>query len=116
MPPSRPMPSRSSCVISRLCTAKWIGWATEDVTIGGQLVHAGDRLLMNLPAGNPDTEFVDDPEVFNIDRNKRGHLGFGYGVHQCIGSRTSPGLKCRQRSLLWRDAYPGSVWQCPRNR
>ena len=36
--------------------------ATEDLTIGGQLIRAGDRSLMNLPAGNWDTEFVDNPE------------------------------------------------------
>jgi cytochrome P450 len=41
--------------------------------------------MMNLPAGNWDTEFVDHPESFDIERNTRGHLGFGYGVHQCIG-------------------------------
>jgi cytochrome P450 len=41
--------------------------------------------MMNLPAGNWDTEFVDNPETLNIDRNTRGQLGFGYGVHQCIG-------------------------------
>lgn len=41
---------------------------------------------MNLPAGNWDTEFVDNPESFDADRNTRGHLGFGYGVHQCIGA------------------------------
>jgi cytochrome P450 len=60
--------------------------ATEDLTIGGQLIRAGDRVLMNLPAGNWDSEFAQDPEVFDIDRNTRGHLGFGYGVHQCIGA------------------------------
>src|SRR5271156_5005174 len=60
--------------------------ATEDLTIGGQLIRAGDRLLMNLPAGNWDSEFVKNPEVFDIDRNTRGHVGFGYGVHQCIGA------------------------------
>ncbi|MFZ1175537.1 MAG: cytochrome P450, partial [Mycobacterium sp.] len=59
--------------------------ATEDFTLGGQLIRAGDMVLMNLPAGNWDTEFVDNPEAFDIDRNTRGHLGFGYGVHQCIG-------------------------------
>lgn len=59
--------------------------ATEDLTIGGQLIRAGDMVLMNLPAGNWDTEFVDEPEAFDGDRNARGHLGFGYGVHQCIG-------------------------------
>jgi cytochrome P450 len=60
--------------------------ATEDLTIGGQLIRAGDRVLMNLPAGNWDSEFVESPETFDIDRNTRGHLGFGYGVHQCIGA------------------------------
>jgi cytochrome P450 len=59
--------------------------ATEDLTIDGQLIRAGDMLVMNLPAGNWDTEFVDNPETFDVDRNTRGHLGFGYGVHQCIG-------------------------------
>jgi cytochrome P450 len=60
--------------------------ATEDLTLGGQLIRAGDWVLMNLPAGNWDTEFVDNPETFDVDRNTRGHLGFGYGVHQCIGA------------------------------
>jgi cytochrome P450 len=59
--------------------------ATEDLTLGGQLIRAGDWVLMNLPAGNWDTEFVDNPETLDADRNTRGHLGFGYGVHQCIG-------------------------------
>lgn len=59
--------------------------AIEDLTIGGQLVRAGELLVMNLPAGNWDPDFVEDPETFDVDRNTRGHLAFGYGVHQCIG-------------------------------
>jgi cytochrome P450 len=59
--------------------------ATEDLTIAGQLIRAGEFVMMNLPAGNWDNEFVDNPEAFDVDRNTRGHLGFGYGVHQCIG-------------------------------
>jgi cytochrome P450 len=59
--------------------------AVEDLTIGGELIRAGDMLVMNLPAGNWDTEFVDHPETLDADRNVRGHLGFGYGVHQCVG-------------------------------
>jgi cytochrome P450 len=60
--------------------------ATEDLTIAGQLIRAGDRLLMNLPAGNWDPEFVDNPEKLDVARNARGHLAFGYGTHQCIGA------------------------------
>jgi cytochrome P450 len=59
--------------------------ATEDLTIGGELVRAGDFLLMNLPAGNWDPDFVEHPAMLDAGRNPRGHLGFGYGVHQCIG-------------------------------
>jgi cytochrome P450 len=60
--------------------------ALEDLTIGGQLIRAGEKVLMNLPAGNWDTEFADDPERLNIERNVRGHLAFGHGTHQCIGA------------------------------
>jgi cytochrome P450 len=59
--------------------------ATEDLTLGGQLIRAGEFVMMNLPAGNWDPEYADNPESFDANRNTRGHLGFGYGAHQCIG-------------------------------
>jgi cytochrome P450 len=59
--------------------------AIEDVTIDGQVVRAGEVVLMNLPAGNWDSTFIENPETFGVDRSTRGHLGFGFGVHQCIG-------------------------------
>lgn len=59
--------------------------AREDLVIAGQLIRAGDFVLMNLPAGNWDTAFVDHPDRLDTQRNPRGHLGFGHGVHQCIG-------------------------------
>ena len=59
--------------------------ATEDLEICGQLVCAGEHVMMNLVAGNFDSEFVDNPDIFDIERTARGHLAFGYGVHQCIG-------------------------------
>lgn len=59
--------------------------ATEDLSLGGETIHAGDFLLMNLPAGNWDPDFADDPTSFDAARNSKGHLSFGFGVHQCIG-------------------------------
>ncbi|MET9242423.1 cytochrome P450 [Nonomuraea sp. NPDC003709] len=59
--------------------------AKEDVEIGGTLVRAGEGLIMNLPAGNWDPAFTDRPEILDLDRPARGHIAFGYGVHQCIG-------------------------------
>ena len=60
--------------------------ATEDLILGGQQIRAGERLLMSLPAGNWDSEFIDSPETLDIARNTRGHVAFGYGTHQCIGA------------------------------
>ena len=60
--------------------------ATEDLILGGQQIRAGERLLMNLPAGNWDGEFVESPDTLDITRNVRGHVAFGYGTHQCIGA------------------------------
>jgi cytochrome P450 len=59
--------------------------ATEDLTIDGQVIRAGEFVLMNLPAGNWDPEFVENPGMLDVHRNTRGHVGFGYGVHQCVG-------------------------------
>ncbi|CDO89091.1 cytochrome [Mycobacterium triplex] len=60
--------------------------ATEDVMIGGQLVRAGEYVMMSLLAGNWDVDYAENPEIFDVSRNTRGHLGFGYGAHQCIGA------------------------------
>jgi cytochrome P450 len=59
--------------------------AAEDVEIGGQLIRAGEGMILNLPAGNRDSAFLDDPDNFDIDRDNHGHIAFGYGTHQCIG-------------------------------
>jgi cytochrome P450 len=59
--------------------------AIEDFTMCGQMISAGDMVLMNLPAGNWDPEFIDRPDTLDFERSARGHLGFGFGVHQCIG-------------------------------
>ncbi|MET8759880.1 cytochrome P450 [Lentzea sp. NPDC004782] len=59
--------------------------ARKDITIGGQLVRAGEGLVFSIPAGNRDTALDSDINGFDIDRTARGHLAFGHGVHQCLG-------------------------------
>ncbi|MFF5362747.1 cytochrome P450 [Streptomyces scabiei] len=63
--------------------------ATQDISIGGRLVRAGEGLIINPLLGNRDSSFTADPDAFDIDRNARGHLAFGYGVHQCVGQNLS---------------------------
>jgi cytochrome P450 len=60
--------------------------ALEDVTIGGQLVRAGEGLIMGVPAANRDESVFAEAQVFDIDRrNARSHVAFGFGIHQCLG-------------------------------
>jgi cytochrome P450 len=58
--------------------------ATEDVEVGGQLIRAGEGVVVLLSAANRDRLFA-EAETFDIHRNVRHHLAFGYGSHQCIG-------------------------------
>jgi len=40
---------------------------------------------MVIGSANRDPEHFPDPDVFDIDRDTKGHMAFGYGVHFCIG-------------------------------
>ncbi len=59
--------------------------ATQDYTLRGKQIRAGDHLLMAYPSANRDEEMFDSPFSFRIDRNPNRHLGFGYGAHACLG-------------------------------
>ncbi|KAB8194061.1 cytochrome P450 [Nonomuraea phyllanthi] len=59
--------------------------ATEDVELGGTVIPAGEGVLMLANAGNRDPEVFQDAEAFDIERDARSHLAFGYGPHQCLG-------------------------------
>ncbi|MEW2401848.1 cytochrome P450 [Streptomyces sp. NPDC046862] len=59
--------------------------AHEDLVIGGQEVKAGDIIAVNLPAANHDPAFMDNAGSLDIARSTRGHIAFGYGIHQCLG-------------------------------
>ncbi|HZQ80263.1 MAG TPA: cytochrome P450 [Acidimicrobiia bacterium] len=60
--------------------------ATEDVTIDGVTIPAGDRVLMNFPAANRDPAQFPDPDTVVIDRAHNRHVAFGIGIHRCAGS------------------------------
>ncbi|MDB1089552.1 cytochrome P450 [Streptomyces sp. ACA25] len=60
--------------------------ALEDIEIGGQVIRKGDGILCLGLAGNRDPEVFPEPEKLDISRGSRKHLGFGHGVHHCIGA------------------------------
>ncbi|WP_418960170.1 cytochrome P450 [Streptomyces tritici] len=61
--------------------------ALEDVEVGGQLVRAGESVTLALDAANRDPRRFDDPDSLDVRRAATGHLGFGHGVHQCLGQQ-----------------------------
>ncbi len=63
--------------------------ATRDTTIGGRPVAAGDLVLVAIQAADHDPAMFPNPERLDIDRRTDGHLGFGYGTHQCFGQQTA---------------------------
>jgi cytochrome P450 len=59
---------------------------TRDVEIGGVTIPEEQLILVWPSAANRDPAVFTDPDVFDPARNPNPHLGFGHGVHFCIGS------------------------------
>jgi cytochrome P450 len=55
--------------------------------MGGVTIHTGDALLLSYPSANRDDDVFDEPFRFDVTRpNADRHLGFGFGVHHCLGA------------------------------
>lgn len=59
--------------------------ATEDVEVGGSLISAGDGVVVLLGVANRDSRAFADAARFDIRRDDRHHVGFGFGIHTCLG-------------------------------
>lgn len=60
--------------------------AVEDIEWHGQIVPAGAAVIPLLAAANRDPAVFEDPETVDISRSPNPHLGFGHGVHFCLGA------------------------------
>jgi hypothetical protein len=56
-----------------------------DTELAGVALPEGSKVLMFLAAANRDPRRWDDPDRFDITRNAAGHVGFGAGIHMCVG-------------------------------
>lgn len=61
-------------------------YATEPLTLGGQRIEAGDPVLVVLAAADRDPERFADPDVLDLARRDNQHLGYGHGIHYCLGA------------------------------
>ena len=58
---------------------------TRDVEIGGSRIGEGEKVLMFLGAANRDPRRWENPDRYDITRKTSGHVGFGSGIHMCVG-------------------------------
>jgi 4-methoxybenzoate monooxygenase (O-demethylating) len=58
---------------------------TRDVELSGYRIAEGEKVLMFLGAANRDPRRWNDPDRYDITRKTSGHVGFGSGIHMCVG-------------------------------
>jgi cytochrome P450 len=102
--------------------------ATADHELHGQRIKEGDIVLMLFAAGNFDERAFDNPNAFDLAREKNPQLSFGRGPHQCLGKHVATlEMKILLEELLQRtkditptgdisyvrDAYSRGVYQLP---
>jgi cytochrome P450 len=98
---------------------------TRDVEVHGQTMKAGDFVCMAYGSANRDERKFENADVYDITRKPRAHLGFGGGVHSCLGSMVArvainiifsellqafPEFKCADERLPW---MPSTTFRSP---
>lgn len=63
--------------------------ATRDIKVGDHVVPDGKKILMFLGSANRDPRRWADPDRYDLRRNPSGHVGFGMGIHQCVGQHVA---------------------------
>ncbi|RBQ19478.1 cytochrome P450 [Spongiactinospora rosea] len=63
-----------------------VRFTTAPVSVGGVEIPAGEFVMISLLAANRDAGRFPDPDLLDLARPAAGHLGFGHGVHHCLGA------------------------------
>ena len=61
-------------------------YASEDVHVGDVLVRAGEPVIVAIGAANRDGLRFENPNTLRVESPPEQHLGFGHGVHHCLGA------------------------------
>jgi cytochrome P450 len=60
--------------------------ATRAIELGGEQIGAGDKVVFWEASANRDARVFDEPFRFDVRRDPNPHLGFGHGIHHCLGA------------------------------
>lgn len=61
--------------------------AIEDIEIAGEVIRAGEGIILDIPPANWDARQFPDADQLDLQRQDNPHVGFGYGRHQCVGQQ-----------------------------
>jgi len=61
--------------------------SAQEMKLSGTTIPAGSVVLALLGSANDDERKFPDPDHFDITRNTEGHIGFGFGIHFCMGAQ-----------------------------
>lgn len=61
--------------------------AVRDIELAGTTIPAGANVLYLNASANRDERRYKEPDRFDVLRNPRDHLAFGYGIHYCLGAQ-----------------------------
>ena len=60
--------------------------ALEDMEVGGARIAAGQFSMLLIGSANRDPDAFTNPDTFDVARADNNHLGFGFGIHHCLGA------------------------------
>ena len=60
--------------------------AREDIEVGGVTVRSGEFAMLLIGSANRDETVFSHPQRFDVHRDAQAHLGFGFGIHHCLGA------------------------------
>jgi cytochrome P450 len=61
-------------------------WLTEQVELHGEVIPADSKVLLLTGSAGRDERIYPKADTFDIRRNLRSHVAFGYGIHFCLGA------------------------------
>ena len=79
--------------------------ATRDTEVGGCPIAGGDWVMMAYDAANRDPDVFERADEVVLDRERNRHVGFGLGVHRCLGSNLAR-LEMNIAIESWMQRFP----------
>jgi cytochrome P450 len=106
------VPSSIEEVLRYLSPVKLMNRFTQtETTIADQRIAAKQMVFVWLASANRDERQFPDPDRFDISREPNRHLGFGYGIHFCLGAPLAR-LEAKIALTTMLERFPGQ-WRVP---